>query len=260
MTIKEKLVFVIIGVLVIVLSVFIYYQLTVPEEAADAVPMVSSSVNPVQKLPELPQAAAIKPVILSNIDYQKPVRIDLSHLMRKDVEGWELNISSTKGRVVRTLRGEGTPPTEIIWDGRDDSGKLVDDAYLAKYNLDLRRGKQDEQYRDKVVKLVEAQMISPSGDFSKDLAVKFDFGLTPLDDVDDWELIIKDYRGEKLRVFAGSGMPPQVVTWRDVNPSGRSSVRVLEATFELTFRDNQGRYFKYSDSLISAGLTDTPGR
>ena len=249
MTNKDKLIFIVLGVAICALGIFIYHQLVFKKKLVTVVVEEEVAVS----LPEMPQARMVKPVIESNADYQRPVKINLSHLMRKDLKDWKLEIIDANGRVVRTLRGDGIPPNNIVWDARDDAGAVVDNAYLANYEMTLRRGDYEEQHKDKVVKLVEASLFSPSENYNKDMAVRFDFGLVPLDDVEEWELVVKDFRGEKMRVFAGGGKPPNEIVWKDLDIKRESALRVLEATFELTLRDKSGRFFKYSDSLTSSG-------
>jgi flagellar hook assembly protein FlgD len=44
-----------------------------------------------------------------------------------------LEIRDSKGEVVRTLSGNGTPPESVTWGGEDEDGRLVDDGNYQAY-------------------------------------------------------------------------------------------------------------------------------
>ncbi len=48
---------------------------------------------------------------------------------------WELNIYDPTGDLFHSFSGEGAPPEEITWDGRDEDGELVQSA--SRYKLEL---------------------------------------------------------------------------------------------------------------------------
>ena len=59
--------------------------------------------------------------------------INLSHLQlqaksRSPIVRWEFDILDVKGKVIRHFASEGTIPEELVWDGRDNRGVLVEDG------------------------------------------------------------------------------------------------------------------------------------
>ncbi|NIM02691.1 hypothetical protein GTN66_00850, partial [bacterium] len=51
------------------------------------------------------------------------------------IKRWKLTISDEKGSIIRTLRGKGSPPRTIEWDGRDERGKVIRVGTLYSYNF-----------------------------------------------------------------------------------------------------------------------------
>jgi hypothetical protein len=47
---------------------------------------------------------------------------------REKIQKWSFAIKDSKQRVIREFNAEGTPPKEIIWDGRDANGALAQDG------------------------------------------------------------------------------------------------------------------------------------
>jgi len=55
-----------------------------------------------------------------------------------DVQGWRLEIVDTDGSAVRMLEADGTLPPQIDWDGRAESGELVQGGRVYRYRMTLR--------------------------------------------------------------------------------------------------------------------------
>jgi outer membrane protein OmpA-like peptidoglycan-associated protein len=81
-------------------------------------------------------AVEIKPQIA---DYQtgtlKQATFDLKPQARTDIKTWNLDITDSKGNVLRSYSGKGIPPREIAWDGKDNNGNVVSGGIFANYNL-----------------------------------------------------------------------------------------------------------------------------
>ncbi|MDZ7263857.1 MAG: type IX secretion system membrane protein PorP/SprF [candidate division KSB1 bacterium] len=61
--------------------------------------------------------------------------------MRKYRNEWKLIISDYSGKVVKTFRGKNPVPDEIVWDWRDDDGKLIPpDVYGYQFHWQNERG------------------------------------------------------------------------------------------------------------------------
>ncbi|MEE9170103.1 MAG: PorV/PorQ family protein [bacterium] len=80
--------------------------------------------------------AKSNPEIFSPAGEQNISRIKLGVRSRTDVSDWMLKVVDAEGRHVRTFSGEGAPPDEIVWDGRDDLGTLAEDGRF-NYRFDV---------------------------------------------------------------------------------------------------------------------------
>jgi hypothetical protein len=60
------------------------------------------------------------------IDFSKPPLITFTPAPAKtSVSSWRLEVTDEKGNIVQTLKGQGNPVRDIIWDGRDAKGKVI---------------------------------------------------------------------------------------------------------------------------------------
>jgi flagellar hook assembly protein FlgD len=58
-----------------------------------------------------------------------------------DVERWRLDVRAADGSTARSFSGTGAPPAELVFDGRDDGGRvLADGQYDARIELWYRNG------------------------------------------------------------------------------------------------------------------------
>ena len=86
---------------------------------------------------EAKAAAAVKPAVrlkggelaVEGADF------NVAALAGSDATGWELRIVDAGGRTVKTIQGQGTPPREVRWEGKDDYGQPVADSLGAGYEL-----------------------------------------------------------------------------------------------------------------------------
>ena len=82
-------------------------------------------------------AAAVKPAVrlkggelaVDGADF------NVAALAGSNTTGWELRIVDAGGRTVKTIQGQGTPPRDVRWEGKDDYGQPVSDSLGAGYEL-----------------------------------------------------------------------------------------------------------------------------
>lgn len=53
----------------------------------------------------------------------------------RNVNRWVLDIANPAGNVVSHYEGQGSPPSQVTWDGRDNQGNPVPDAVFCRYVL-----------------------------------------------------------------------------------------------------------------------------
>ena len=76
------------------------------------------------------------PDIFSPVGEQNISHIKLTAKSRSDIVEWNFNILDTKGNIIRSFSEKGNIPEEIVWDGRDNSGALVEDGKF-KYKFEI---------------------------------------------------------------------------------------------------------------------------
>lgn len=76
------------------------------------------------------------PEIFSPVGEQNISHITLSAKSRSAIVQWSFNIIDKKGKIIRSFSERGLLPEEIVWDGRDDSGVLVEDGKY-KYRFEI---------------------------------------------------------------------------------------------------------------------------
>lgn len=72
--------------------------------------------------------AKANPDIFSPLGEQNISHISLQAKSRSPILEWSFDIVDKKGNVIRSFAEKGDVPEEIVWDGRDNSGALVEDG------------------------------------------------------------------------------------------------------------------------------------
>ena len=85
--------------------------------------------------------AQAMPAVFSPTGSEPVTRFALKARTRSDASAWQLEIIDGSGLVVRTYAGQGQPPADIVWDGKDAAGRpLPDGAYTYQLRVDERGG------------------------------------------------------------------------------------------------------------------------
>jgi hypothetical protein len=56
----------------------------------------------------------------------------------KGTERWKLTVADSRGQAVRTYEGKGSPPKEIVWDGRASDGSFVTPGVTYSYVFEAK--------------------------------------------------------------------------------------------------------------------------
>jgi hypothetical protein len=104
--------------------------------------------------------AKANPDIFSPMGEQNISHITLQAKSRSDILEWSFDILDKQGNVIRSFSERGGIPEEIVWDGRDNSGSLVQDGKF-KYNFEIWT-QNGESYKNGGV-LVSIDTEGPSG-------------------------------------------------------------------------------------------------
>ena len=66
---------------------------------------------------------------------KKTFRLALQAADMVEIQDWNVQITSDKGPVLKTISGKGLPPKEVNWDGSTDDGKMVEPGSLVKISF-----------------------------------------------------------------------------------------------------------------------------
>jgi outer membrane protein OmpA-like peptidoglycan-associated protein len=74
----------------------------------------------------------------------KTATFDLRPEARTDIKNWALDITDSKGNVLKSYSGKGVPPRSLTWDGKDEQGNVVTGGLFSTYNMRTidKRGQQ----------------------------------------------------------------------------------------------------------------------
>lgn len=186
------------------------------------------------------QAIAPSPLIVDRVPPQAGASVDLTlfspngdgvkdeaqfTLSASDANGlygWLLTLKDKEGAPARHLRGKGSPPGAVRWDGRGDFEEDVPDGpYTYELTIDDLAGNRVTTppqtitiNRAGLVSTVEVSplLISPNGDGVKD-EVNFRLASGSPEAVERWELRILNQSGKIVHTFSGTKDPPARVPW-----------------------------------------------
>jgi len=65
----------------------------------------------------------------------KAATFDIKPQARTGIKNWALDITDSKGMVVRRFTGKGVPPRSLMWDGKDAEGNVVTGGVFTTYQL-----------------------------------------------------------------------------------------------------------------------------
>jgi hypothetical protein len=80
--------------------------------------------------------AKATPEIFSPMGEQNVSHISLHAKSRSAIRQWSFDIIDKKGNIIRSFSERGLIPEEIVWDGRDNTGVLVEDGKF-KYRFEI---------------------------------------------------------------------------------------------------------------------------
>jgi outer membrane protein OmpA-like peptidoglycan-associated protein len=66
------------------------------------------------------------------------------YVAKTDVTGWTFDIFDKNSNIVRTYSGQGVPPVELSWDGKDSNGNVVPGAIFATYRFQSLNAREEQ--------------------------------------------------------------------------------------------------------------------
>jgi outer membrane protein OmpA-like peptidoglycan-associated protein/flagellar hook assembly protein FlgD len=142
---------------------------------------------------------------------------------------YKARIVDSSEEPVKEFEWKGTPPTEIVWDGRDQNGKPLSEGLYAYAISGRDAAGNSSQNRISDIVLVtsyekvgisaDQKGISPNGDGFFE-TVQFTPSVSSTKDLLEWKLGIQDPQGKELRALKGTGEPPLRIEWNGKDNSG----------------------------------------
>jgi outer membrane protein OmpA-like peptidoglycan-associated protein/flagellar hook assembly protein FlgD len=163
-------------------------------------------------------------------------------------ETWYGYITDDEGERVLTYKWVETAKPRLSWDGRGETGNLLDDGvYYYQLVAEDRAGNRSESRRlrfeldtkeTEVLLTAGSELFSPNGDGRKD-SIRLLPKLQDPGDVVSYRLTIEDEEsGEVVRRFEGSGSVPETIRWDGfLEEGGRAEDGTYRARIRVTYRN-----------------------
>ncbi|TVQ21562.1 MAG: hypothetical protein EA383_16830 [Spirochaetaceae bacterium] len=180
--------------------------------------------------------------------YRDTLPVRVTPAQTEGLVSWTALVRTAAGDLVRTVAGDGVPPSRIDWDGRTDSGDIIDGRYRVGIRLNYTGGGRVEHFAEEEVLLdasapdvqVTATPLPFRPEFngvSQDLNVQ----ITATDewsDITDWTIELIDPAGNNAGTIEGTGTPPARLTWDGTLADGSMVQSAQIYTGRITVRDS----------------------
>ncbi len=180
-----------------------------------------------------------------------------SVLKASSVKSYNFEIKNSSGAVVFNLKGSGSVPGKISWNGKDAGGKVcADGSYVASITIESMNGSSARAEAlpvaiDTVVPNVDIVLsdtvFSPDGDSRKDRVVAAASNSTV---EDEWLAKIVNAKGEAVKTFDWRGKVPAKFDWDGSDDNGN---RAADGKYSLlvSVSDKAGNDFaKKFDNIV----------
>lgn len=177
--------------------------------------------------------------------YRDTIEFFLYVNVSKGIEAWQFSLQHGDARrTVKSFSGT-TIPRKITWDGRGDSGVIVDGIYVGEfavvYNNGNRPVERSHRFRldtapPQVAIDTEPTPFSPDNDgVDDDCIISLD--VDDLSSISTWEIRIRDPKGNDFTRYSGAGKPAETIIWEGRADWGERVQGGWDYTLELTIQD-----------------------
>ncbi len=167
--------------------------------------------------------------------------------LKDGVDNWEFVIRQDGTKAVKSFSGN-ILPEKIIWDGRDESGKIVEGNFKAEYKVRYVKGNEPVSVTKEFVCDISAPVISvmvsprpfsPDNDgIDDELEIKIN--AEDSNKIDKWSLEIVDRQGNSFVSFNGTGKPTDLIVWDGIGKTGELVIAAEDYPYRLTATDEYG--------------------
>jgi flagellar hook assembly protein FlgD/outer membrane protein OmpA-like peptidoglycan-associated protein len=141
--------------------------------------------------------------------------------VREGIRSWQLDLVDQDARVQKTYVGEQDLPHRISWNGRSDSGSIIEGTYQGTLTLDYEKGnrpversipfKLDISPPD-IAMAVKPAPFSPDNDGIED-ELYINLEVKDLSSINEWRLTILDPKKNVFSRYDGQGTPAGQIIW-----------------------------------------------
>lgn len=182
-------------------------------------------------------------------DYYDEVNFSLTVGLREGIDSWKLELVHDSEGVQKSYSDKGAPPpSSIVWNGRSESGLVVEGTYTAVLTVDYRKGDRNlEETKPFILDVsppaVEVRLtptpFSPDNDGIDD-ELNIWLQTEEAGRVEDWQLSIDDPKGKRFYSFEGDGMPADHLIWDGRSEEGELVQSAEDYPYTLSIRDELG--------------------
>lgn len=192
------------------------------------------------------------------------VNFSLSIGVTSGIEKWSLVLSDKSGKKVRTFSGADTIATSFVFDGKNDTGTLLDEGtYNAKLDVLYINGNNPKIEAPNIildltppsVKLTaDNDVFSPNNDGKKDFVTVS----AAASEEDIWSgTIINTKSGDAVKTYLWKGKPESKIIWGGKGDEG-SLLEDGEYSMTVTSTDRAGNTFVTPALKLSINTEETP--
>lgn len=165
----------------------------------------------------------------------------------KGLMNWTLEITHTLGEIIKTFQGTGIPE-KIIWNGRNESEKVIEGEYTAILKAEYIKGNKPiskslpftvDISPPEVGINMDPLPFSPDNDGLED-ELHIYLNVEDLVGVEEWRLDIKDPKGVDFYSFHGKGVPSNELVWDGISDEGELVMAAEDYPWIFTAVDKVG--------------------
>ena len=182
-----------------------------------------------------------------------------SDLTKIGVKEWRVDIKDKDGKVIRTLAGQGPVPKNLAWDGRSDSGSVInrDQPYVYDFTVRDNNGRAIRAGGAIAQEVKPKNMLSSRPSFdSNSGGMMFTPRASISAGVKEWTLKIRSQDGRVLRTVSGKGAIPKTlqadIALKDLDTSPGSLIggrQIRQIAYEIEFKDAAGQTRVMQDQM-----------
>lgn len=169
---------------------------------------------------------------------------------------WRVEITDADGRPVRILRGDGSAPSALVWDLRDEDGNAIDADKSYQFTVFFlgKNGRSVRAHGSIAHEIRPKELLDSTPNYDPatgGLVFKPKANLSV--GVKEWKLNIRDPEGNILKTITGTGAIPKTLVWKPSTTVGGTNLlagRTFAAVkYDIEFKDTKDQTSVLSDQV-----------